>query len=133
VRVAQLLMAVRQALMPGAQDVGRLRHANTIARITAAIFGDSKDFAKVLPEFPSKTVKQQPVPARLRTRLRPWQCSTPSWPAAYNLACAYAALAARADEGPQLETRLPSRRLADLGRQPGLVVYPGSDQMHRRA
>jgi hypothetical protein len=103
VRVAQLLVAVRQAQMDGAEDVGRLRHANTIARITAAISGDSKDFKKVLPDFPSKTVKQQPVPVRLRTRLRPWQCSTPSWPAAYNLACAYAALAAREDANPQLD------------------------------
>ena len=103
VRVAQLLVAVRQALMAGTQDAGRLRHADTIARITAAISGDSKDFAKVLPEFSSKTVKQQPVPARPRTRLRPRQCSTPSWPAAYNLACAYAALAACANEDPQLD------------------------------
>ena len=103
VRVAQLLVAVRQALMAGNEDVGRLRHADTIARITAAISGDSKDFAKVLPEFPPKTAKQQPVPARLRTRLRPRQCSTPSWPAAYNLACAYAALAACADEELQLD------------------------------
>lgn len=95
VRVAQLLVAVRQAQMPGAEDVGRLPHARMIARITAAISGDSKDFAKVLP---GKTMKkQQPVPARLRTRLWPWQYSTPSWPAAYNLACAYAARAAQAD------------------------------------
>ncbi len=95
VRAAQLLVAVRQAQMPGAEDVGKLCHARAIARITAAISGDSKVFAKVLPEFPSKTAKQKTVPARLRTRLLPWQCSSPSWPAAYNLACAYAALADR--------------------------------------
>jgi hypothetical protein len=82
--------------MPGAADVGRLRHARTIARITAAISGDSKVFATVLPEFLSKTAKHKTVPARLRTRILPWQCSTPSWPAAYNVACAYAALADRA-------------------------------------
>jgi hypothetical protein len=93
VRVAQLLVSVRQALKGKAEDAGKLRHASTIARITAAISGDSKDFAKLLPGFPAKTAKQRPVPARLRTRLLPRQCSTPSWPAAYNLACAYAALA----------------------------------------
>jgi hypothetical protein len=99
--VAQLLVAVRQALIPGAQDVGKLRHASTIARITAAIAGDSRDFAKELPGFPARTAKQQPIPTRLRTRRWPRQYSTPSWPAAYNLACAYAALAAHTDAKPQ--------------------------------
>ena len=95
--VAQLLIAVRQAQLSGAQAVGKLPHPSKTARIAAAISGDSTDFAKVLPGFPDQRPKQRPVTARLRTRLRPWQCSTPSWAAAYNLACAYAALAARAD------------------------------------
>ena len=97
VRVAQLLVAVRKALMGGAAEGDKPRHANTIARIAAAISGDSEDFATMLPGFPARTAKPQPVPARLRTRRWRWQCSTPSWPAAYNLACAYAALAAHAD------------------------------------
>ncbi|HLK75561.1 MAG TPA: hypothetical protein VKU77_18145 [Streptosporangiaceae bacterium] len=98
VRVAQLLVAVRQAQLAGVEDLSRLHHAKTIARITAAISGDTKDFVEVWPKFPPRTVKnQQPVPVRQRTRLRPGQCSTPSWPAAYNLACAYAALAEKAD------------------------------------
>lgn len=92
--VALLLVAERFAQMPDAKTGGKLRHARVIARITAAISGDSKDFANVLP---AKTAKKQPIAARLRTRHRPWQCSTPSWPAAYNLACAYAALAAHED------------------------------------
>jgi hypothetical protein len=83
------------------EDVGKLRHASTIARIAAAISGDSGDFAKVLPSFPARTAKQQPIPTRLRTRRWPRQYSTPSWPAAYNLACAYAALAAHPDAKPQ--------------------------------
>jgi hypothetical protein len=33
-----------------------------------------------------------PMVKRLRTRRWPWQYSTPSWPAAYNLACVYAAI-----------------------------------------
>ena len=83
------------------EDVGKLRHASTIARIAAAISGDSGDFAKVLPSFPARTAKQQPIPTRLRTRRWPRQYSTPSWPAAYNLACAYVALAAHPDAKPQ--------------------------------
>jgi hypothetical protein len=97
VRVAQLLVAVRKALMGGAAEGDKPRHASTIARIAAAISGDSGDFVTMLPGFPARTAKPQPVPARLRTRRWRWQCSTPSWPAAYNLACAYAALAAHAD------------------------------------
>ena len=97
VRVALLLVAVRKALMAVAGEGDKPRHASTIARITAAISGDSADFVTMLPGFPARTAKPQPVPARLRTRRWRWQCSTPSWPAAYNLACAYAALAAHAD------------------------------------
>jgi hypothetical protein len=47
---------------------------------------------------PPPTVKppgqKDPLPMvkRLRTRRWPWQYSTPSWPAAYNLACVYAAI-----------------------------------------
>jgi hypothetical protein len=33
-----------------------------------------------------------PAEKRNRTRWLPWQCRTPSWEAAYNTACAYAAL-----------------------------------------
>jgi len=69
----------------------------------AAISGDSRDFADVLNDVPAMTAKQQPVTARLRTRRWPWQCSTPSWPAAYNLACAYAVLAARVDARTTLD------------------------------
>ena len=101
VRVAQLLVAVRKALMAVAAEGDKPRHASTIARIAEAISGNSGDFVTVLPGFPARTAKPQPVPARLRTRRWRWQCSTPSWPAAYNLACAYAAVAAHADEDTQ--------------------------------
>jgi hypothetical protein len=95
--VALLLVAVRRALMDGAEARGKLRRAGAIARIAGAISGDSRDFAKVLPEIPARTAKQEPITTRLRTRRWPRQCSTPSWPAAYNLACGYAALAVGAD------------------------------------
>jgi hypothetical protein len=97
VRIALLLVAVRQALISETEAGGKLRHARATSRIAAAISGDSKDFAEVLSDFPRRTARQQPIAARLRTRRWPWQCSTPSWPAAYNLACAYAALAPGAD------------------------------------
>jgi hypothetical protein len=109
----RLQVAVREALTAGAEDLSGLRDANTIARITAAISGDSKVSAKVLPEFLSKTAKHKTVPARLRTRLLPWQCSSPSWPAAYNLACAYAALADRAANHRQ-RTLLVSKVVGSL-------------------
>ena len=38
---------------------------------------------------------------RLRTRHRPLQHSTPSWPAAYNLACVYAAIYADRNHQPR--------------------------------
>jgi hypothetical protein len=92
-----LLVAVRRALSDGAKAGSRLRHARMIARITAAIAGDSTDLAKRLRGFPARAPKPRPVPTRLRTRW-PWRFSTPSWTAAYNLACAYAALAADPSE-----------------------------------
>ena len=99
--VALLLVAVRQELA-GVKTKHKLRHARTIARIAAAISGDSSYFVK-LPHFPAKQPhRKKPVTKRLRTRRVPWQYSTPSWTAAYNLACAYAALAAdpKADTHP---------------------------------
>jgi hypothetical protein len=92
--VALLLVAVRQAQLSGEQTVGKLHHPSKTARIAAAISGDSTDFKTLLPGFPDRRPKQRPITARLRTRRWRWQCRTPSWPAAYNLACAYAALAA---------------------------------------
>jgi hypothetical protein len=95
--VGQLLVAVRKTLAEakagGRSRPVRLRHAGTTARIAAAISGDSKGLRKVLRRRP-KTARPRPTTTRLRTRLWPWQRSTPSWTAAYNLACAYAALAA---------------------------------------
>jgi hypothetical protein len=103
VSVALLLVAVRQAQLPGAKTGGKLHHAGTIARITAAISGDSTDFAKVPRYLPARTTQRQPVTTRMRTRRWAWQCRTPSWPAAYNLACAYAALVASADPETELD------------------------------
>lgn len=100
--VALLLVATRQALPPEAVAAERLGHARAIARIAAAISGDSKDFHAKLGNFPARTAKKQSINRRMRTRRWPWRRSTPSWPAAYNLACAYAALAADADPKTEL-------------------------------
>jgi hypothetical protein len=101
--VALLLVAVRQAQLTGAKTRGKLHHAGTIARIMAAISGGSMDFAKVPYYLPARKTRRQPVTTRMRTRRWGWQRRTPSWPAAYNLACAYAALAAGAGPGTELD------------------------------
>jgi len=62
-------------------------------RIATAITGDSSAIAAVL-NIPPGRPREAPVTKSLRTRLWPRQCSTRSWQAAYNLACAYAAIAA---------------------------------------
>jgi hypothetical protein len=100
---ALLLVAVRQALLEGAEATEQLGHAKMIARIVAAVSGDSSDFTKVLPSFPAKKMTHQPITTRMRTRRWPWQCCTPAWPAAYNLACAYSALAACADAKTEVD------------------------------
>jgi hypothetical protein len=97
VRVALLLVAVREA-QDGVKTKHKLGRVGTLARIAAAISGDSEDFGRALPGFPRRKAGSQPMTARLRTRRKPWQCSTPSWTAAYNLACVYAALMARRDK-----------------------------------
>jgi len=65
--------------------------------IAAAITGDRATIKVVLKSkdkyHPEKSL--QPRPHARRTRLVPWQRSTPSWQAAYNTACLYAALAGK--------------------------------------
>jgi hypothetical protein len=97
VRAALFLVAVRQALLASPGE--KLGQAKTISRIVAAISGDSRQFSTVLRNFPARTGKRKPITSRQRSRRWPRQYCTPSWPAAYNLACAYAALAAHAAPG----------------------------------
>jgi len=114
VRAALLLVAVRQALLtrPG-EKLGRARK---ISRIVAAISGDSTAFSHVLHHFPARTGQSKPITKRQRSRRWPWQYRTPSWPAAYNLACAYAALAAYvapgSDVGPLVSKVISSLAFA---------------------
>jgi hypothetical protein len=110
VHVALLLVAVRQARIGGTVD--RLPRAAAIATITAAISGDSRDFATAPWHLPARTARRASITARLRTRRWPWRCSTPSWPAAYNLACAYAALPSSPGNGPAVTRVLSSLQFA---------------------
>ena len=114
--VALLLVAVRRALndtdgrapkRPQEADVPpgparKLRHARTTRRIATAIAGDISDIVQVVPLGSDRTTRQPPqLTKSLRTRRQPWQCSTRSWQAAYNLACAYAAIAHGRQRGPE--------------------------------
>jgi hypothetical protein len=101
-----LLVAVRRALINGRAlkrltdaDVPpgparKLPHARTTMRVTSAIAGDCPDIGEVLRLRPGQTARQRPpqLTRSMRTRRLPRQCSTRSWQAAYNLACAYAAI-----------------------------------------
>jgi hypothetical protein len=113
--LAQLLVAVRQTLNEegkknaSSTEALHLPHPRKVLRIATAIAGDSSDIAGLLPNLykPGKPSGQKdppqmgkpsgqkdplPMVKRLRTRRWPRQYSTPSWPAAYNLACVYAAI-----------------------------------------
>jgi hypothetical protein len=101
--VALLLVAVRQALNDKEQTsrpdpARRPYRVRMIMRIATAIAGDTSAIAAALnisPRRPGKAPGRdaQPVTRSLRTRRWPWQYSTRSWQAAYNLACTYAAIA----------------------------------------
>jgi hypothetical protein len=122
--LAQLLVAVRQTLNG---NKAHLSHHRKVLRIATAIAGDSRCIANLLdipykapkwsarmdpprpgqenlPQMVKRWGREEPpkMDKRLRTRW-PWRYSTPSWPAAYNLACVYAAI--RADPG-RLEARM---------------------------
>jgi hypothetical protein len=79
----------------------KLPHARKVLRIATTIAGDSACIAELLgiqrkqsgPKNQSGPKKRSMVKRR-RTRRWPRRYSTPSWPAAYNLACVYAAICA---------------------------------------
>jgi hypothetical protein len=120
--LAQLLVTVRQTLNDdekkgeeknaGSAKALQLPDCEKVLRIAAAIVDDSSHIAELLriPYKPGKrSGKKDPLPMlkRLRTRRWPWQYSTPSWPAAYNLACAYAAIYAHHKHQPEASMREP--------------------------
>jgi hypothetical protein len=91
--VAELLVAVRQSL-----DGHRRWVSYNLWRamnITAAITGDHGTINAALNSDTEWQPDENTQPGRRarRTRWLPWLCRTPSWQAAYNTACLYAALA----------------------------------------
>ena len=107
--LARLLVAVRQTL-----KADPLPHPQKALRIATAIADDSSCIADLLGipyRWRPKSEQKDPPPMveRLRTRHWPMQYSTPSWPAAYNLACLYAAIYAARSHQPdagQIENEL---------------------------
>jgi hypothetical protein len=104
--VAELLVAIRRSLN-GAEPTGagkKLHRLNLALRMAADIAGDNVSIEQHLTSLttlgtpePRSTPESSgrkfiPAEKRNRTRWLPWQCRTPSWEAAYNTACAYAAL-----------------------------------------
>ena len=97
--------------------------------ITAAIAGDRSaiirryrsaiDAALRSEEWqpPKKMEKMQPGPRARRTRWVPWQQRTPSWQAAYNTACLYAALAGKYDKDKIRKDKLTELVVASLERE----------------
>ena len=104
--VAELLVAVRRSLNEAepAEASEKLHHMNLALRMAADIAGDSVSIDQHLANLTAQGTldlpgalespgrKFRPAEKRIRTRWLPWQSRTPSWEAAYNTACAYAAL-----------------------------------------
>jgi hypothetical protein len=137
--VGLLLVAVRRALnndtggralksLPNADvpagPARKLPHARTTMRIVTAIAGDSADIGEVLRLSPDQTARQRPpqLTRSMRTRRLPRQCSTRSWQAAYNLACAYAAIAHDRQRELQAPPAAADGIKADLEELVGLIV-----------
>jgi hypothetical protein len=71
-------------------------NARRALRIVAAVAGELPvEIKSLLPtvetksHFPNSTKEKEPGKHASKTRWLPWQCRTPSWPAAYNTACLY--------------------------------------------
>jgi hypothetical protein len=92
-RVAELIVTVRQSLNGERCRLRDLLLARRAIRITTAITGDSTTIRRILKNSPLPC-KAGPQPGKNSTKTRwlPWQRRTPSWQAAYNTACLYAAL-----------------------------------------
>jgi len=84
-RVAELLVAVRRKLAAEKKPGPELKDSLQIEDYISAA-GPHKSAAKIVAAVTRDDVKAK------RTRWRPGQCRTPSWQAAYNTACLYAAL-----------------------------------------
>jgi hypothetical protein len=112
--VAELLVTVRQSLNGERCPFRDRMLARRAIRITTAITGDSTTIRKVLKNSPLPCEDvPQPGKNSTKTRWLPWQCRTPSWQAAYNTACLYAALE---DRGTGPRGAMAERVVASLRR-----------------
>jgi hypothetical protein len=107
-RVAELLVAVRRRSV-------QLDHKTKRAmNIVAAITGD--DATILNPGARPRELARLPGPNERKTRWLYWQCRTPSWEAAYNTACLYAALAHQSGDDPQVTELFAKRVVRSLTR-----------------
>jgi hypothetical protein len=127
--VAELLVAVRQRLAEqecacppkdSCQVRRERRRAKRALHITAVITGDITEIEALLhPKAQVATKggqKEWPQGKKAgKTRWLPWQRRTPSWQAAYNAACVYAALAS-SDMYKKKQASLTERAVASLKR-----------------
>jgi hypothetical protein len=115
-RVAELLVTVRQSLNGKRLRLRDRLQASTAIRITAAITGDRTTIKKILKNSaPLAGEVSWPGANSWKTRWLPWQRRTPSWQAAYNTACLYAAL----HDSPKYESlrdTMAARAVASLKR-----------------
>jgi hypothetical protein len=96
--VAELLVTARQMLNNEGCTRKDYRHAKRAMRITTAITGGCAAIEALftksnLPDLSELKDEKPPDQNEERRRWLPWQHRTRSWPAAYNTACLYAALA----------------------------------------
>ena len=129
-RAAELLVAIRRSLNEEPSGASRKPLRMKLAsRIAAGIAADNVPIEKHLANLKTHDTPESldapepsarewpPAEKRYRTRWLPWQRRTPSWEAAYNTACAYAALKLddrvvtslqRAMDNPDCEMQRPS-------------------------
>jgi hypothetical protein len=120
-RVAELLVAVRQSLLdeelrcpgPGRVD----RHTKRAMNIVAAVAGDCAEI-RLLLNPADKPDAREPRPGKKATNTRwlYWQCRSPSWQAAYNAACLYAALEQRPASDQDKKNQMARHVVASLRR-----------------
>jgi hypothetical protein len=103
-RVAELLVTLRRTRSGGQCPVRIGPSIWKALRIVAGVTGDSTPVRDVLKDNRPETYEPANAPLAGKTRLAFWQRRTPSWQAAYNTACLYAALEHQdADSGQRRE------------------------------
>jgi hypothetical protein len=120
-RVAELLVAVRQSLLDEERQRTRPdrinHHFRRAMNIVAAVAGDCAEIRPLLSPAP-KGHAREPRPGQKAAKTR-WlyrQCRSPSWQAAYNAACLYAALEQRPGYDQDKKNEMARHVVASLRR-----------------